>query len=230
MSENYSQIKYEQSTPITDKFLKSNGNVETADGDTVEELADYGIEKYNQSVPIADKFLHPDGSIKQMDGTEVESGTEYNQKRYEQAAPIPAKFLQMDGTITSHLEKTVEEATIKYKLYAWKLGIMSTTIGYLENEVPEVGDVLMLPENTGSGPITDTSQLKKGFEITRIINSVIYAKVTESSTEMYFVRSEENDYVEEIEKILPMPTGLQNGMVVAPRGTVYKAIEIKVEN
>lgn len=29
--------------------------------------------------------------------------------------------------------------------------------------------------------------------------------------------------------LLPMPTGLQNGLVVAPRGTVYKAIEIKIE-
>lgn len=28
---------------------------------------------------------------------------------------------------------------------------------------------------------------------------------------------------------LPMPTGLQNGFIVAPRGTVYKAIEIKIE-
>lgn len=46
---------------------------------------------------------------------------------------------------------------------------------------------------------------------------------------MYFMRNEENDYVEEIEEILPMPTGLQNGLVTAPRGTVYKAIEIKVE-
>lgn len=159
----------------------------------------------------------------------IEESTEFRQKQYERAEPIPAKFLQMDGTITSHLEKTPEEATLKYKLYAWKLGIMSTTIGYLENENPEVGDILMLPENTGTGPITDSSQLKKGFEITRIINDVIYAKVTESSTEMYFARDEANDYLEEIEEILPMPTGLQNGLVVAPRGTVYKAIEIKIE-
>jgi len=99
----------------------------------------------------------------------------------------------------------------------------------VENENPEVGDVLMLPENTGRGKITDISQLKKGFEITRIINGVIYAKVTETSTEMYFMRDEVNDYIEEIEEILPMPTGLQNGLIVAPRGTVYKAIEIKIE-
>lgn len=229
MSETFNQKQYEQSNPIPDKFLKSNGTIQTADDETVQELSDYNIHLYNQSNPIPDKFLQPDGSIKQMDGTQVQSATEYNQKLYEQATPIPAKFLQMDGTITSHLGKTVEEATMKYKLYAWKLGIMSTTIGYLENEVPEVGDILMLPENTGSGPITDTSQLKKGFEITKIINGVIYAKVTETSTEMYFVRNEENDYVEEIEEILPMPTGLQNGLVVAPRGTVYKAIEIKIE-
>lgn len=230
MSETFNQEQYEQANPIPDKFLKSNGTVETADGTEVEQLSDYGIETYNQSNPIPDKFLQADGSIKQMDGTQVQASTEWNKKLYEQSNPIPAKFLQMDGTITTHLGKTPEEATMKYKLYAWKLGIMSTTIGYLENEVPEVGDILMLPENTGSGPITDTSQLKKGFEVTKIINGVIYAKVTESSTEMYFVRNEENDYVEEIEEILPMPTGLQNGLVVAPRGTVYKAIEIKVEN
>lgn len=229
MSETFNQKQYEQSTPIVDKFLRSNGTIESADGELVEELSAYNIHRYEQSVPIPDKFLHPDGSIKQMNGNLVEESTGDNKKRYEQATPIPAKFLQMDGTITSHLGKTVEEATMKYKLYAWKLGIMSTTIGYLENENPEVGDILMLPENTGSGPITDTSQLKKGFEITRIINGVIYAKVTETSTEMYFVRDEKNDYLEEIEEILPMPTGLQNGLVVAPRGTVYKAIEIKIE-
>ena len=66
--------------------------------------------------------------------TIIEEPTEYNKQQYEQAVPIPAKFLQMDGTITSHLGKTQEEATMKCKLYAWKLGIMSTTIGYLENE------------------------------------------------------------------------------------------------
>lgn len=229
MSETFNQKQYEQAVPIADKFLKSNGTVMTADGETVEELNEENIKKYNQAISIPDKFLHPDGTVKDTEGNVIEESTEYNKKKYEQAVPIPAKFLQMDGTITSHLGKTVEEATMKYKLYAWKLGIMSTTIGYLENEVPEVGDVLMLPENTGSGKITDASQLKKGFEITRIINGVIYAKVTETSTEMYFMRDEANDYIEEIEEILPMPTGLQNGLIVAPRGTVYKAIEIKIE-
>lgn len=156
----------------------------------------------------------------------IQEPNEYNKQQYEQAVPIPAKFLQMDGTITSHLGKTQEEATMKYNLYAWKMDIMDTTIGYTENENVEVGDVLMLPETAGTGKITDTLQLKKGFEVTRIVNGTIY--VNNGTSELHFSRNSENDYIEEIEEILPMPTGLQNGLVVAPRGTVYKAIEIKV--
>lgn len=156
----------------------------------------------------------------------IEEASEYNVKQYQQATPIPAKFLQMNGEVTNLLGRTESEVNLKYNLFAWKMDIMNTTIGYTENENVEVGDVLMLPETAGTGKITDSSQLKKGFEVTRIVNGTIY--VSNGTSELHFSSDSENDYIEDIEEILPMPTGLQNGLVVAPRGTVYKAIEIKV--
>ena len=52
---------------------------------------------------------------------------------------------------------------------------------------------------------------------------------TLNNCEAKFVIMEGAAVMNKIEEILPMPTGLQNGLIVAPRGTVYKAIEIKIE-
>lgn len=146
----------------------------------------------------------------------------FRKTQYEQATPIPAKFLHSDGTV----DDTLGSAPLIYKLYAWEVSIDHTTIGYTEVEDVEVGDVLLIPENTGVGPITDTNQLKRKGLITEVASNHIKVEI-ESGSEVMFERNTENDYEEIITDIRGTSDISSTGLTVASKGTVFKAISVE---
>ena len=220
-------MSYENSNPITDKFNFPDGSIRQLDGTIIHHPNSFNIKRYNQAEPIPNKFLHSDGSVRDREGNIIEEATEWRKKQYEQAVPIPAKFLKPDGSISESLD--VDSSKLNYKLFAWKLGLDASTIGYTEIEDVQVGDVLLLPETMSSGEISDPSELKVLMEITQVNDDVIYAKKAEDEHSVYFTRDDSKDYEEEITHILGTSTFAQNGLAVAGIGTVYKSIETKVE-
>lgn len=116
-----------------------------------------------------------------------------------------------------------------YNLYAWCLSIHDDTIGYTEHKNVQVGDVILFPENTGSGPITDTNELTKKGVITEISEDHIKAEVVEG-TELILERDSENDWSEEITDVKNTVDLSANGVYVAKKGTVFKAISVAVES
>lgn len=152
----------------------------------------------------------------------IEEATEFRKKQYEQATPIPAKFLHSDGTV----DDALGSVPLIYKLYAWEVSIDHTTIGYTEVEEVEVGDVLLIPENTGVGPIIDTNQLKKKGLVKSVSEGHITVEIEEGH-EIVFERDSENDYEETITDIRGTSDISSTGLTVASKGTVFKAINIE---
>lgn len=183
---------------------------------------------YENSNPTQDKFIFSDGSIRQLDGTIIQQPTEFRKKQYEQATPIPAKFLHADGTIDENIGGG--GSSIKYKLYAYECDSVPDSFGYTEKENPIVGDVLLLPENIGSGNITDPSQLKQVFTITEVHeDGTIYAQQDESSSPIHFSRDFENDYEETITDVRDLTDISGNGLLMSQKGTVFKGLNVNIE-
>lgn len=156
----------------------------------------------------------------------IEQPTEFRKKQYDQATPIPAKFLHSDGTVDENIGGG--GTSLEYKLYAWEVSIDHTTIGYTEVEDVEVGDVLLIPENTGVGPITDTNQLKKKGLVTSVSENHITVEIEEGH-EIVFERDSEDDWTETITDIKGTLDISQNGLLVAEKGKVMKSVDVNIE-
>lgn len=214
-------MSYENQNPTPDKLLNSNGSIQSFNNDSISDSTELNIQKFKQSNPIPNKFLYPDGTIKDKDGNTIQESTEENVKKYNQSVPIPAKFLHEDGTI----DENIGGQGLEYKLYAWEVSIDHTTIGYTEVEDIEVGDVLLIPENTGVGPITDTNQLKKKGLVTSVSENHITVEIEEGH-EIVFERDSENDWSETITDIKGTLDISQSGLIVSEKGKVMKALDI----
>lgn len=124
---------------------------------------------------------------------------------------------------------TMPEISLKYKLYAYCVSIHDDTIGYAEKEEIEVGDVILTPDTTGAGPITDTDELTKAGVITEVNTSNIKVTFDGGSTEVVFERDSQNDFTDKVTEVQGAIDVSENGVVTAESGTVYKSINVNVE-
>lgn len=220
-------MSYENQNPTPDKLLNSNGSIQSFNNDSISDSTELNIQKFKQSNPIPNKFLYPNGTIKDKDGNTIQESTEENLKKYNQSAPIPAKFLHEDGTVDENIGSG--GTSLKYKLYAYKMDIMETSIGYTEKENPIVGDVLLLPSVAGVGAITDPTQLKQVFTITEVHeDGTIYAQKDESSSPIHFSRDSGNDYEETVSDVRDLTDVVENGLLISQKGTAFKGLNIDI--
>lgn len=126
---------------------------------------------------------------------------------------------------------TFEEATtgsqgISYHLYAWKLSIDDTTIGYTEHPTVQKGDVFLLPENLHTGAITEITMLKRLDYVDSVVDHNHIMVDTGGGSSIPFTRDEANDYKEVITDIRGITDLGTEGLHLSVDGTVFKGINV----
>lgn len=118
-----------------------------------------------------------------------------------------------------------------YKLYAWDYS-NGTAIAYSEKEIPVAGDVVFLKEDMEGGKIADTAELKLVYHVVSDDDGVItVSEHPEGQTGGYtFKRNEADDYEEEITDVRDMVDVASNGLLIAGKGVVFKAINVRIES
>lgn len=129
---------------------------------------------------------------------------------------------------------TFEEATsgsqgLSYHLYAWKLSIDDTTIGYTEHPIVQKGDVFLLPENLHQGAITDVTKLNRLDYVDSVSDAEHIMVDTGGGSSIPFTRNPEHDYKEVITDIRGIADLATKGLHVSVNGTLFKAVNVAVE-
>lgn len=129
---------------------------------------------------------------------------------------------------------TFEEATsgsqgLSYHLYAWKLSVDSTTIGYTEHSEVHVGDVFLLPESLHQGAITDVTKLTRLDTVSTVSDHSHILVNTGGSSAIPFVRASEHDYKEVITDIRGVTTLATKGLHPSVNSTVFKVVNVATD-
>lgn len=123
-------------------------------------------------------------------------------------------------------EATTGSQGITYHLYAWKLSIDDTTIGYTEHPTAQKGDVFLLPENLHSGAVSDMTSLKRLDYVDSVVDHTHIMVDTGGGSSIPFTRDEQHDYSEVITDVRGVTDLATKGLHASHEGLVYKVVNI----